>query len=64
MYDEINTYFDYILSKFQYSAQHCLLIEKIRTMRDSKGVFAAALTVLSEAFDCISQVLLLAKLQA
>ena len=51
MHDEINAYFD-ILSKFQcgfrkgYSAQHCLLymIEKIRKIRNSKGVLAAVLT--------------------
>ena len=72
MHDEINAYFDDILSKFQcgfrkgYSAQHCLLymIEKIRKIRDSKGVFADVLTGFSEAFDCISHELLLEKLHA
>ena len=72
MHDEINAYFDYILSKFQYSfrkgynAQHFLLyiIEKIRKIRDFKGVFVVALTDLSKAFNCISHELLLAKLHA
>ena len=70
MNDEINGYFDHILSKFHcgfrkgYRAQHCLLymMEKIRKSRDSKGVFEAVLTDLSKAFDCISHELLLAKL--
>ena len=68
----MNAYFDDIFSKFQCnfckgcSAQHCLLymIEKIRKIRDSKEVFAAVLTDLSDAFDCISHELLLAKLHA
>ena len=70
MHDEKNAHFDDILSKFQfgfckgYSPQHCLLYmaEKIRKIRDSKGVSAAALTDLSKAFDCIFPELLLAKL--
>ena len=47
-------------------AQHYLLymIEKIRKIRDSKGVFAAVLTDLYKAFDCILRELLLAKLHA
>ena len=72
MHDEINAYFDDILSKCQsgfrkdYLAQHYLLyiIEKIRKIRDSKGVFAPVLTDLSKAFNCISHELLLAKLHA
>ena len=59
--NEINAYFDHILSNFQCgfrkccSAQHCLLymIEKIRKIRDSEGVFVAVLTDLSKALDCI-----------
>ena len=66
MHDEINACFDDILSKFQcsfrkgYSAHNCLLYvtDKIRKIRDSKGVFAAGLTDLSKAFDCISNELL------
>ena len=44
----------------------CLLyiIEKIRKMRDSKGVFVAVFTYLSKTFDCISHELRLAKLHA
>ena len=51
---------------FGYSAQHCLLcmIEKIRKIKDSEGFFAAIITDLSKAFDCISHELLLTKLHA
>ena len=38
------------------------MIEKMGKIRDSKGVFAAVLTDLSKAFDCISHELLFAKL--
>ena len=49
-----------------FSTQHCLLvmIEKLRKIRDEKGVFAAVLTGLSKAFDCIPHQLLFAKLSA
>ena len=40
------------------------MIEKIRKIRNSKGVFAAVLTDLSKDFDCISHDPLLAKLHA
>ena len=58
---QLNEYFANFLSKFQcgfrqgFSAQHYLLvmIEKLRKIRDEKGVFTAALTNLSKAFDCI-----------
>ena len=63
-------YFAKLLSKFQcgfqkgFSTQHCLLvmIEKLRKIRDEKGVFAAVLTDLSKSFDCIPHQLLIAKL--
>ena len=49
-----------------FSTQHCLLvmIEKLRKIRDEKGVFAAVLTDLPKAFDCIPHQLLITKLSA
>ena len=69
---QLNEYFAKFLSKFQcgfrkgFSTQHCLLvmIEKLRKIRDEKGVFAAVLTDLSKACDCILHQLLIAKLSA
>ena len=68
---QLNEYFANFLSKYQcgfpqgISTQHCLLvmIEKLRKLRDEKGVFAAVLTNLSKAFDCISHQLLINRKQ-
>ena len=72
MHQQINKYFESLLSKFQcgfrqgFSAQHCLLVmvEKMKKFRDNKGVFAAVLSDLSSVFDCIPHGLLIAKLNA
>ena len=72
MSNQLSTYFEKILSKFQrgfqkgFSTQHCLLlmVEKWKHAVDNKKVFGALLTDLSKAFDCICHDLLIAKLNA
>ena len=72
MFKQISGYFEHSLSKFQcgfrkgFSAQHCLLsmLEKWKTAIDNKKTFGALLTDLSKAFDCLSDDLLLTKLNA
>ena len=72
IYDQIQLFFDSLLSKYQYgfrrgyNAQHCLitLIEKWKKSVDNGGAFGALLTDLSKAFDCLPHELLIAKLDA
>ena len=72
LYDQIQDYFDSILSKYQcrfrrgYNAQHCLitLIEKWKKSVDNGGALGALFTDLSKAFDYLSLKLLIGKLDA
>ena len=72
IYDQIQLFFDSLLSKYQcgfrrgYNAQHCLitLIEKWKKSVDNGGAFGALLTDLSKAFNCLPHELLIAKLDA
>ena len=70
IYDQIQNYFDQILSKYQcgfrkgYNAQNCLitLTEKWKKSVDNGGAFGALLTDLSKTFACLSHELLIPKL--
>ena len=72
LYDQIKNYFENILSKYQcglckgYNARDCFLalIEKWKQSADNGGAFGALMTNLSKAFDCLSDELLIAKLDA
>ena len=72
LYDQIQNFFENILSKYQigfrkgYYAQHCLitLIEKWKKSVDNGGSFGALMADLSKAFNCLSHELLIAKLDA
>ena len=72
LYNQMQTYFDNLLSKYQcgfrkgYNAQHCLvyMIEKWKESADSGEAFGAFMTDFSKAFDCLHHELLIAKLDA
>ena len=71
-YNKMYDYYDRIFLKYQcgfskwQSPLNCLhyLTEKIKQARDNNNVFAALLTDLSKAFDCITHELLNTKLNA
>ena len=68
IYDQIQLFFDSLLSKYQcefprsYNTQHCLisLFEKWKKSVDNGGVFGVLPTDLSKAFDCLPRELLIA----
>ena len=61
MQKQLDEHFSDLLSKHQcgfrqgYGTQNCLLamIDKLRKIRDKKGIFVAVRTDLSKVFDCI-----------
>ena len=72
LYNQMQTYFDNLLSKYQcgfrkgFNAQHCLvnMMEEWREKVDNGVAFGALMTDLSKAFDCFHDELLIAKLEA
>ena len=72
MQKQLDEYFSDLLSKYKcgfrqgYGTQNCILAmtEKLRKIRDKKGIVTAILTDLSKAFDSIRNNLLIAKLTA
>ena len=72
MQEQLDKCFNDLLSKYQcgfrqgYRTQNCLLamIEKLRNIKDRTDIFAAVLTDLSKALNCIHHNPLIAKLSA
>ena len=71
LYDQIQVFFDSILSKYQcgfqrgYNAQHCLITNwEMEEIVDNGWAFGTLFTDLSKAFNCLSHELLIAKLDA
>ena len=72
LYDQISSFFENIFSKYQtgfrrgFNPQSCLvaMIEKFKKSLDQGGEYAALLTDLSRAFDCLPHNLIIAKLHA
>ncbi|XP_057316881.1 uncharacterized protein LOC130657914 [Hydractinia symbiolongicarpus] len=72
LYEQIEAFFQPIFNKQQcgfrrgFSTQQCpiAMIEKCKKSLDNEGSYAALLTDLSKAFDCINHDLLIAKLHA